>query len=85
MAVKFQDYYEVLGLKRTATPEQVQQAYRKLARKYHPDVNDSSQAEERFKRIGEAYEVLKDPQKRSGYDQLGENWQDGQGIAFAAE
>jgi len=78
MAVKFQDYYEVLGISRTATQEEIQRAYRKLARQYHPDVNKSTEAEDRFKRIGEAYEVLKDPEKRQKYDRLGANWQQGQ-------
>lgn len=78
MAVKFRDYYEVLGVSRTATKEEIQRAYRKLARKYHPDVNKESGAEDRFKEISEAYEVLKDPEKREKYDQLGENWKSGQ-------
>lgn len=78
MAVKFKDYYEVLGVARTATQEEIQRAYRKLARKLHPDVNKAKDAEDRFKEIGEAYEVLKDPDKRSKYDQLGANWKDGQ-------
>lgn len=77
MAVKFQDYYETLGISRDASQEQVQSAYRKLARKYHPDINKDSGAEEKFKKINEAYEVLKDPEKRKKYDQLGENWQSG--------
>jgi curved DNA-binding protein len=78
MAVKYQDYYETLGVPRDATHEQIQTAYRKLARKYHPDINKSSDAEEKFKRIGEAYEVLRDPEKRKRYDALGDNWQAGQ-------
>ena len=77
MAVTFQDYYETLGIPRDSTQSQVQSAYRKLARKYHPDINQKSDAEEKFKRINEAYEVLKDPEKRKKYDQLGENWQAG--------
>jgi curved DNA-binding protein len=78
MAVKFQDYYDVLGVSRSARPEEIQSAYRKLARKYHPDVNKSGDAEERFKRINEAYEVLGDPAKRQKYDQLGSNWNAGE-------
>ncbi|MCU0573390.1 MAG: DnaJ domain-containing protein [Syntrophobacteraceae bacterium] len=78
MAVTFRDYYEVLGVDRKASQEEIQRAYRKLARKYHPDVNKAKDAEDRFKEIGEAYEVLKDPDKRSKYDQLGANWKDGQ-------
>src|SRR6266705_3990393 len=78
MAVKFQDYYEVLGVPRTATEDDIKKAYRKLARKYHPDVNPGdTTAEEQFKDIGEAYAVLSDPDKRKRYDQLGENWKAG--------
>ena len=78
MAVKYRDYYEILGIKRDADQAEVQRAYRKLARKYHPDVNKASNAEEKFKEINEAYEVLKDPEKRKMYDQLGPNWKAGQ-------
>ncbi len=78
MAVQFKDYYETLGVARTATQEEIQRAYRKLARKFHPDVNKDPGAENKFKEINEAYEVLKDPEKRSKYDQLGPNWQAGQ-------
>jgi len=78
MAVKFQDYYETLGVDRGATQAQIQAAYRKLARKLHPDVNKSPDAEEKFKRLNEAYEVLRDEDKRKRYDSLGENWQAGQ-------
>jgi DnaJ-class molecular chaperone len=78
MAVKFRDYYEVLGIKRDATDEQIRQAYRKLARKHHPDVNPGDRvAEDKFKEINEANEVLSDPAKRKRYDQLGANWKDG--------
>jgi len=78
MAVKYKDYYEILGVPRTATQEEIQRAYRKLARKYHPDVNKEPGAEEKFKEINEAYEVLKDPEKRKRYDQLGAHWKTGQ-------
>ncbi len=77
MAVKYQDYYEILGVPRDAAQEQIQSAYRKLARKYHPDLNKEKGAEEKFKRVGEAYEVLSDPEKRKKYDQLGRHWQTG--------
>jgi curved DNA-binding protein len=78
MAVEFRDYYEVLGVPRTATQGEIQRSYRKLARKYHPDVNKAKDAEDKFKEINEAYEVLKDPEKRQKYDQLGPNWKAGQ-------
>src|SRR5688572_1660271 len=80
MAVKFRDYYEVLGVPRTAKPEEIKRAYRKLARKHHPDTHPAAErdkAGERFKEINEAYEVLSDPEKRSRYDALGENWKSG--------
>ncbi len=78
MAVKFRDYYEVLGVKRDASEEQIRQAFRKLARKYHPDLNpNDNSAEEKFKEINEAYEVLSDAEKRQRYDRLGSNWKDG--------
>ncbi|MCI0486839.1 MAG: J domain-containing protein [Blastocatellia bacterium] len=78
MAVRFKDYYEVLGVKRDATENQVRQAFRKLARKYHPDVNPgNASAEEKFKEINEAYEVLSDAEKRKRYDRLGPNWKNG--------
>jgi curved DNA-binding protein len=76
--VKFQDYYEILGVKREASAEEIQKAYRGLARKYHPDVNKAEGAEDKFKQLGEAYEVLKDPEKRRRYDALGANWKAGQ-------
>src|SRR5215469_9725047 len=75
MAVKFRDYYEVLGLSNTASEDEIKKAYRKLARKHHPDVNPGDKAaEEKFKDINEAYEVLSDPEKRKKYDQLGADW-----------
>ncbi|MFO8064865.1 MAG: DnaJ C-terminal domain-containing protein [Spirochaetota bacterium] len=77
MAVKYKDYYETLGVDRSASQEDIQNAYRKLARKYHPDVNKTEDAEQKFKEINEAYEVLKDPEKRRKYDQLGANYQEG--------
>lgn len=78
MAVKFRDYYEILGVKRDASQEEVQKAFRKLARKYHPDVNKEAGAEDKFKELNEAYEVLRDPEKRKRYDTLGPNWHTGQ-------
>src|SRR5207344_3288327 len=75
MPVQFRDYYETLGVPKTATEEEIRSAFRKLARKYHPDVaKDKKAAEEKFKEINEAYEVLGDPEKRKKYDQLGANW-----------
>jgi curved DNA-binding protein len=76
--MEYKDYYKVLALTRNATQEEVKRAYRKLARKFHPDVNRDPTAEARFKEIGEAYEVLSDPEKRAAYDQLGEQWRPGQ-------
>ncbi len=78
MAVKYHDYYDTLGVDRSATQQQIQSAYRKLARKYHPDLNKTPEAEKKFKELSEAYEVLKDPEKRRRYDTLGADWQAGQ-------
>ena len=75
VAVQFRDYYETLGVSKTATDEEIRSAFRKLARKYHPDVaKDKKAAEEKFKEINEAYEVLSDPEKRRKYEQLGADW-----------
>jgi curved DNA-binding protein len=76
--MKYRDYYEVLGLPRTATQDEVRRAYRKLARKYHPDVSQQADGEDRFKELGEAYQVLKDTEKSAAYDRLGRQWQNGQ-------
>lgn len=76
--MKYNDYYKIMGLERTATPDEIKRAHRVLARKYHPDVSKESNAEARFKEIGEAYEVLKNPEKRAAYDHLGANWKEGQ-------
>ncbi len=76
--MEFKDYYEIMGVGRDASQDEIKRAYRKLARKYHPDVSKEPEAETRFKEMGEAYEVLKDPEKRAAYDQLGANWKAGQ-------
>jgi curved DNA-binding protein len=76
--MEYKDYYKIMGLKRDATQDEIKRAYRKLARKYHPDVSKEADAEDRFKELGEAYEVLKDPEKRAAYDQLGADWKAGQ-------
>ena len=75
--MKYKDYYETLGVKSDASDAEIKSAYRKLARKYHPDINKTKEAEEKFKDINEAYEVLGDKQKRQRYDSLGSNWQGG--------
>src|SRR5437667_2071420 len=78
MAVEFKDYYKSLGVERTANEEEIRKAFRKLARQYHPDVaKDKKSAEEKFKEINEAYEVLGDAAKRKQYDELGANWKRG--------
>ena len=84
MPVAFQDYYEALEVSRDASEDEIRQAYRRLARRYHPDVNKEPGAEDRFKQISEAYEVLRDPEKRERYDRLGANWRAGQDVSGAA-
>lgn len=76
--MQYKDYYKIMGVARDATQDEIKRTYRKLARKYHPDVSKEADAEARFKELGEAYEVLKDPEKRAAYDQLGANWKGGQ-------
>ena len=77
-AVKYKDYYKIMGVDRTASADEIKKVYRKLARKFHPDVSKEKNAEEKFKELSEAYETLHDPEKRKLYDQLGSNFQPGQ-------
>ena len=85
MAVGYRDYYDLLGVDRDADPDEIRRAYRKLAREFHPDINKNDGAEDRFKEISEAYEVLRDPEKRARYDRLGANWRSGQDVSGAAD
>lgn len=78
MGIEYKDYYKILGVSRDAKPDEIRKAYRNLSKKYHPDVSTEKDAEEKYKEINEAYEVLKDPDKRQKYDTLGMNWQNGQ-------
>ena len=75
--MEYKDYYKILGLPKNATDAQIKKEYRKAARKYHPDVSKAANAEQKFKEVGEAYEVLKDPEKRKAYDQYGADWKTG--------
>jgi curved DNA-binding protein len=78
--MEYKDYYKIMGVGRDATQDEIKRAYRKLARKYHPDVSKEADAEQKFQELGEANEVLKDPEKRAAYDQLGSNWNTQQGF-----
>ncbi|MDH5355986.1 MAG: DnaJ domain-containing protein [Gammaproteobacteria bacterium] len=75
--MKYQDYYQILGVSRDADEAEIKKSYRKLARQYHPDVNSEASAEEKFKQVNEAYEVLKDAEKRQAYDRFGTDWKHG--------
>jgi len=76
--MEYKDYYKIMGVPRDASQDEIKRAYRKLARKYHPDVSKELDAEDKFKELGEAYEVLKDPEKRRAYDRLGQRWEHGE-------
>jgi curved DNA-binding protein len=85
MPVAYRDYYEALGVPRDASTDDIRRAYRTLARQYHPDVNKEPGAEDRFKEVSEAYDVLRDPEKRERYDRLGSNWHAGDDVSGAGE
>ena len=76
--MEYKDYYKILGLERDVAQDKIKQAYRKMARKFHPDINKDPGAEEKFKEVSESYEVLNDPEKRAAYDKFGSNWKQGQ-------
>ena len=79
--MQYKDYYKILGVERGAPQDEIKKSYRKLARKYHPDVSKEQNAEAQFKELGEAYEVLRDKEKRAAYDQLGQNWKQGESFS----